>query len=96
MDDKNYKYAVVVNYMEIYNETIFDLLSDISKAKDVQNVALELKMDSKQRVGVRGLRDVTVSSYEQAIQILEQGRANRKVAETKLNCDSSRSHSIFT
>lgn len=97
LDDKNYKYAVVVNYLEIYNEMIFDLLADFSKDKmDIQKESLELKMDSKQRVGVRGLRDVTVSTYEQAMQILEQGRTNRQVAETKLNTDSSRSHSIFT
>ena len=97
IDDANYKYAVVVNYLEIYNELIYDLLSDFSGSKiDPQREALDLKMDTKGRIGVRGLRDVTVTSYDQAINILKQGRQNRQVAETKLNTDSSRSHSIFT
>ena len=93
IDDSNYKYAVVINYLEIYNENIYDLLTDMSKGK---LDSLELKMDSKQRVGVRGLRDVTVASYDQAMHFLELGRTNRNVAETTLNTDSSRSHSIFT
>ena len=93
IDDQNYKYAVVINYLEIYNESIYDLLTDLSKGKIE---SLDLKMDSKGRVGVRGLRDVTVASYDQAMHFLETGRTNRNVAETKLNTDSSRSHSIFT
>jgi hypothetical protein len=97
VDDANYKYAVVVNYMEIYNELIFDLLGDYSKANmEAEKEALQLKMDSKGRVGVRGLKEETVSSVEMALQVLERGRENRRMAETKLNTDSSRSHSIFT
>lgn len=81
---------------------------------DAAKESLELKMDSKERVSVRGLRDVTVPTLEHAMLVLEQGRLNRqvkvfisllclltepkhtKVAETKLNTDSSRSHSVFT
>lgn len=92
VDDANYKYAVVVSYLEIYNELIYDLLVDL----DAQKEPLELKADSKGRIGVSRLRDVTVTTYDQALQILEQGRQARQVAETKLNTDSSRSHSIFT
>jgi hypothetical protein len=46
---------------------------------EAQKECLELKMDSKDRVSVRGLRDVTVPTLEHAMQILEQGRLNRQV-----------------
>ena len=56
---------------------------------------LRLQEDSG-RVAVKGLREEFIESHAQAMQILQQGVAARRTAETRLNMASSRSHSIFT
>ena len=43
-----------------------------------------------------GTREVKVDSVEEALLLLKLGLKNRHVAGTKLNYQSSRSHSIFT
>lgn len=92
LDLSNYRYGVQVNYLEIYNELIYDLLADM----DTQKESLQIAFTTRGQIKVSGLRDVTVATYEDAVKLLEQGKQARQVAETKLNTDSSRSHSIFT
>ena len=48
------------------------------------------------RVHVRGLQEKSIGCWEEASAVLQQGTANRTVAGTALNADSSRSHSVFT
>jgi hypothetical protein len=62
----------------------------------VHRVPLRLKEGRDGRVHVRGLRTVAVPSLHRALEIMKQGAANKRVAETKLNADSSRSHTVFT
>ena len=86
--DPAFKNVILVSYMEIYNEEIFDLLADPEQPKK------KLKVTNKN--GVFGLSEKTVYSLKQAMSLLEQGRNARKTAQTLLNVDSSRSHCIFT
>ena len=76
--------------MEIYNEEIRDLL-----AKNPIN-RLELREKPDQGVYVKDLTTFVVRSVEEMREKLEEGRGNRKVGETKMNAESSRSHSIFS
>jgi hypothetical protein len=46
-------------------------------------------------VVVKGLREIQIRSLKEAQKILQYGQANRQTAETNVNLDSSRSHSIF-
>lgn len=55
-----------------------------------------LREDAKKGVYVEGLEEVTVSSFEDASQLLVLGNSQRRTASTAANADSSRSHSIFT
>ena len=55
-----------------------------------------LREDGKKGVYVEGLEEVTVSSFEDANQLLVLGNSQRRTASTAANADSSRSHSIFT
>jgi hypothetical protein len=48
------------------------------------------------RVYVRGLRHITVRTLASALEIMKEGAASKKVAETQMNADSSRSHTVFT
>lgn len=79
---------MTVSYLEIYNETINDLL-------DENNKELEVRSRSDGESFVQDLTEEEVSSEECVFQWLDRGESVRKVAETKLNEVSSRSHTIF-
>ncbi|KAK2582339.1 hypothetical protein KPH14_004675 [Odynerus spinipes] len=86
-------YAVWVSFAEIYNETIYDLLTiDCQKKK----VPLKLATDNRGKAFIKGLNSVYVNSGAEAYQVLMAGQYNLKVAATALNARSSRSHCIFT
>ncbi|XP_074095233.1 uncharacterized protein LOC141524943 isoform X2 [Cotesia typhae] len=85
--------AVWVSFAEIYNETIYDLLSnDTSKRRPI----LKLATDNQGATYIKGLKSVFVNSSCEAYQVLMAGQYNLKVAATALNARSSRSHCIFT
>ncbi|NWS86726.1 KIF9 protein, partial [Toxostoma redivivum] len=87
--------TVRVSYLEIYNETLFDLLAPAlgRGCKDNQLAV----MDGPQGVYVKGLSIHPVSHEEEALHLLfEAGETNRVIGEHSLNKNSSRSHCIFT
>ena len=45
---------------------------------------------------VIGATEVEVKSTEEAFEVLYRGQKQRRVAQTQLNQESSRSHSVFT
>jgi kinesin family protein 11 len=85
------EYSVKVSYLELYNEKITDLLGIGDDQSDHQ-----LCEDGRGGVVVRGLEDEIVKTSEEIYAVLEKGQARRRTAETKLNKESSRSHSVFT
>lgn len=88
-----------VAYIEIYNEEITDLLSLDEESKSIDEKPrkpLALMEDGKGAVFIRGLEEVTVSTADEIYKILEKGSANKHTAETLLNKQSNRSHSIFS
>lgn len=84
------KFLVRCSYLEIYNESILDLLG-----KD-NNRKLDVKEDKDKGIFVQGLTSVIVKSIPEIEKTMVAGTKNRKVGETAMNKDSSRSHSIFT
>ncbi|XP_009570991.1 PREDICTED: kinesin-like protein KIF9, partial [Fulmarus glacialis] len=86
--------TVRISYLEIYNETLFDLLSTMTSngTSDVQMAVV----DCPQGVYVKGLSIHSVSHEEDALNLLFEGETNRVIAEHTLNKNSSRSHCIFT
>ncbi|XP_064301310.1 kinesin-like protein KIF9 isoform X1 [Phalacrocorax carbo] len=86
--------TVRISYLEIYNETLFDLLSPMTSngTSDVQMAVV----DCPQGVYVKGLSIHSVSHEEDALNLLFEGETNRVIAEHTLNKNSSRSHCIFT
>ena len=80
-------FLVRVSYLEIYNETIRDLLEPGTPTLTIhQSVSRGVYVDGK---------DVVVSSAEELMACLQRGEALRKVGETDMNKRSSRSHTIF-
>ncbi|XP_013855134.1 kinesin heavy chain isoform 5C, partial [Austrofundulus limnaeus] len=86
--DENLEFHIKVSYFEIYLDKIRDLL-DVSKT----NLAVH---EDKNRVPyVKGCTERFVSSPDEVMDIIDEGKANRHVAVTNMNEHSSRSHSIF-
>jgi len=75
--------------VEIYNEILRDLLNPSDKK-------LEIRENGKKGVFIQGVSEVICKSAEEILKLVQQGSAVRRVAETKMNSESSRSHSVFT
>ncbi|XP_066585225.1 kinesin-like protein KIF20B isoform X2 [Prorops nasuta] len=86
-------HSVWVSFAEIYNETIYDLLSNECPKK---RRPLKVATDSRGRTYIKDLKSISVNSGVEAYQVLMAGQYNLKVAATALNARSSRSHCIFT
>lgn len=95
--DINAEYAILISMYEVYNDRIFDLLSNPRNLKDFRRRALLFKPTeaSPDRKVVAGLRKVVCGSYEEALMMLETGLMERRVAGTGSNSVSSRSHGFF-
>lgn len=93
------EYSMKVTFLELYNEEISDLLAPEETTKfvdDKSKKSIALMEDGKGSVFVRGLEEEIVSTANEIYKILEKGSAKRRTAETLLNKQSSRSHSIFS
>lgn len=103
--NKDQEFLLRASYLEIYNETLKDLLDPDTAPKIRQdaNVILCLLSDRKQqltrhrqkRFFVTPLREEVVTSEVQVAALLRRGEANRHVGATDFNERSSRSHSVF-
>ena len=90
----DYESKVSISYLEIYNETIFDLLSPLPANE--QKGEINFQEDAKGNVVVKGLTKHTVANEEEAFNLLFEGESNRTISEHQLNKASTRSHCIFT
>ena len=88
--DTNKQYLVRASYLEIYKEEVLDLLNKNGIEK------LELKEKPGSGVYVKDLSTALVENSEKMMEIMLRGNKNRHVGQTKMNTESSRSHSIFT
>lgn len=86
--------TIRLSYAEIYNELMFDLLTDIGVAE--QSGELAIVEDARGNIQVRGLSTPVSGTEEEALHTFFQGDTNRHVAEHALNKGSTRSHVIFT
>uniref|UniRef100_A0A452GUH1 Centromere-associated protein E n=1 Tax=Gopherus agassizii TaxID=38772 RepID=A0A452GUH1_9SAUR len=84
------EFLLRVSYMEIYNETITDLLCDSRK-----NKPLGIREDVNRNIYVEDLIEEVVVTPEQVMEWLRKGEKKRHYGETKMNEHSSRSHTIF-
>ncbi|XP_063336775.1 kinesin-like protein KIFC3 isoform X3 [Pelmatolapia mariae] len=87
----DWDYKITVSMVEIYNETLRDLLGENPSDK------LDIKMnpDGSGQLYVPGLTEITVQSPEDINKVFELGHVNRATACTNLNEHSSRSHALL-
>jgi kinesin family protein 6/9 len=80
--------------LEIYNEQLYDLLSDEPRTEGGSGISIQ--DDAKGEVHVRGCTQHEVTNEEQALNFLFEGETKKTFAATKMNEHSSRSHSVYT
>ena len=82
-------FIIRVTYLQIYNESIDDLLKSEKKH-------LTIRENHKKGIYVEGLSEWAVCSPNDIYALLEKGAQNRTKAHTNMNDVSSRSHAVFT
>ncbi|THH11130.1 hypothetical protein EW146_g8152 [Bondarzewia mesenterica] len=85
------EYLLRCSYLEIYNETIHDLLAPPSFSA-LQPVQIQ---GTGANIWLSPLREEVVTSLKGVHEVLERGWGNRRTASTDWNERSSRSHSVF-
>ena len=99
----SHSFAIKVTLIEIYNETLRDLLDPRDEAG--KDKALDVKLASSADAGAAGFNGGTcvpgvhvaeVSCMEDVMAALKKGELNRTVAGTDMNERSSRSHMVLS
>ena len=92
-------------FVEIYNDKLRDLFRRLNMKEDedgkTKQTAHEKKMtippynEKKKEVEIKNATILSVTTAEELLKLFEDACANRIVAATNLNSESSRSHSIL-
>ncbi|GMF19270.1 unnamed protein product [Phytophthora lilii] len=90
---KNYEVELHISFLQIYNDRLFDLLTDRLRQKPLL-IREQPTLEGTTSVTVQGLSTQRITSFSDAMQIIHQGHTNRCVRETESNLSSSRSHAI--
>ena len=85
--DENISFQFKLSVVQIYKEVIYDLLTGEKN--------LVIKESPSRGIFIDNLSEVYLSSIDDFLYYAEIAESNRKVGETKLNQNSSRSHSIM-
>ncbi|XP_020037776.2 kinesin-like protein KIF23 isoform X1 [Castor canadensis] len=95
--DEDSVYGAFVSYFEIYNNYVYDLLEEapFDPIKPKLPQSKMLREDKNHNVYVAGCTEVEVKSTEEAFEVFWRGQKRRRIANTHLNRESSRSHSVF-
>lgn len=94
LERDGWQYSMQVSFLEIYNETIRDLLRE----HEIDEHKHEVKVTAE---GRRYVSDITMTTLEpsdgEAVEaVMRQAAKHRSVGHTDMNAVSSRSHSVFT
>ncbi|KMZ62966.1 Kinesin-related protein-like [Zostera marina] len=100
LDEQKADYSMKVSFLELYNEEITDLLvfndSSRNAEEEKQRKPICLLEDGKGGAIIRGLEEEVVKSASEIFSLLERATPKRRTADTLLNTQSSRSHSVFS
>ncbi|KAK2447120.1 kinesin protein KIN-14N [Trifolium repens] len=92
LKDQGWKYTMQASVLEIYNETIRDLLSPTENPGKKYNIV----HDANGNTYVPDLTIVDVCGADEISTLLQKAAQSRSVGRTQMNEQSSRSHFVFT
>lgn len=90
-DHNSVQFNVAVQFMELYNEELIDLLDPYNKGR-----IYKIQEDAMGGIAVTGATIKPISGPQDALRLLQQGALARTTASTQMNVQSSRSHALFT
>nr|XP_043628795.1 kinesin-like protein KIN-14N [Erigeron canadensis] len=97
LQNQGWKYEMQVSMLEIYNETIRDLLSAARPCStEAGTKQYAIKHDANGNTHVSDLTIVDVRSSREVSFLLNRAAQSRSVGKTQMNEQSSRSHFVFT
>ncbi|KAH8086697.1 hypothetical protein JL720_7137 [Aureococcus anophagefferens] len=83
-------------FLELYNDGLVDLYHVLDNpGSRAAPPKLDVKLDAKKMVFVKNAVVKDAASADELLNLFEAGNAKRHVGATKMNAESSRSHSIF-
>ena len=97
--DEELEFTVKVSYAEIYMEKLRDLIDPSHLGTDFggeKKKALRIRQDKLRGVYIEGITELYTSNPTEVLEIMMRGNVHRAIASTRMNQDSSRSHSVFT
>mmetsp|Transcript_130331 Transcript_130331/g.225287 ORF Transcript_130331/g.225287 Transcript_130331/m.225287 type:complete len:763 (-) Transcript_130331:146-2434(-) len=89
---QGWRWTLQASFMEVYNESIRDLLDDGSTGNPQRHKIINNKEYGKL---VTNMTSVEVDSMEQIRNLMTRASRQRSVGNTDMNAQSSRSHAIF-
>lgn len=88
------QYVVKINFLELYNEELFDLLGP--SGHNAIKIKLYDDTSKKGSIIIHGLEEVTVRNKTEVYEILKKGWKRRQMTSTLMNFNSNRSHTVFS
>lgn len=90
------EYSISVQLLEIYNESLKDLLRSGGGGGETATTSLQIIATAPSGANVPEATQIAVETADDVAIVLETGSKNRSVAETRMNDRSSRSHQVLT
>ena len=87
---------VVCSFVQVYREQVLDLLNPATAAQGQGLRGLKLKWSRERDFFVDNLFVEEVSDADAALALFQSGVRHKRMAETRMNAASSRSHCLFT
>lgn len=87
---QGWEYSIKVTFLEIYNEILYDLLSNEAKDLEIRMVSAKTPTE----IFVSNITEETVESASRLRQLMAIAKSNRATASTVGNERSSRSHAV--
>jgi centromeric protein E len=88
-ESKNREFSLHMTYIEIYNETVRDLLNP-------EELNFPIYESKERGVYITNLNEVPVKTAKEVLMYMQEGEAHRHYGRTNMNDFSSRSHTLLT